>query len=113
MFCDGKCEHKGKKCGLLTQLTMQNGSEIKTFDMCIFKAILESQLRMEQGNIRLQAAVENSRNEKSKNDNEIIKTISSGFLGMIYSINENPKTELALKKLGERLENSVKQIEEK
>ncbi len=108
MFCDGKCEHKGKKCGLYTQLTMQNGTEIKTFDICIFKAILESQLRMEQGNIRLQAAVESDRNEKSKNANEIIQTISSGFLGMIYSINENPKTEQALKKLGDRLEKSTK-----
>ncbi len=111
MFCDGKCEHKGKKCGLLTQLTMQNGSEIKTADMCVFKAILESQLRIENGNIRLQAAVESSRNEKSKNDNEIIKAISSGFLGMIYTINEDPKTEMALKKLGYGIKHGIKHIE--
>jgi len=113
MFCDGQCERKGKKCGLLTQLTMQNGSEVKTFDVCILKAILESLLRIENGNIRLQAAIESARNQKNIDDLEIKETIASGFLGMIYAINEDPKTEKILKKIGDKMIRSRLLLDEK
>jgi len=103
MFCDKQCTKKGKKCGLLVEVTMQNGSEIKNIELCVFTAILESLYRIENGNIRLQAAIESARNQKNIDDLEIKETIANGFLGMIYSIQEDPRTEKAIKKLGDRL----------
>lgn len=82
MFCDGICTKKGKKCGLLTEIIMENkmAGEIKTVEICVFKASFESQLRAEQGNIRLQAAIESKRNEEVKTGLGIQDALNTGFL---------------------------------
>ncbi len=88
MFCDGKCVKKNKRCGLFRQMTLKKGEEIKTVDQCVFMAILDSQLRQEQGNIRIQAAVESQRNEESSSFQNINDTIAKGFIGLLKSVGD-------------------------
>lgn len=67
MFCDGKCSQKDKRCGLYAQLTLKNDitGEVKIEDRCVLWAIMVSLHRQEQGQSRIQEAVESSRNEAS------------------------------------------------
>ncbi len=95
MFCDGECTKKNKKCGLFTTLTFQKGQEeVKTIEDCVFTAILNSQLRQEKGNVRLQAAIESMRNEETKSSQNVNDTIAKGFIGLIKSNEAKPIIEV-------------------
>ena len=54
--------------------------EVKPVEMCVFKLQFESMLRIERGNIRLQAAVESDRNEKVKTGLNLQNTLIDGFV---------------------------------
>ncbi len=101
MFCDGKKCKKGKKqCGLLGTVTMQKGGESIIIEECVFKSIRNSLFRQEQGNIRIQAAVESQRNEEVKSSQNINDTIAKGLVAVVKSVRgrsleiENPKEEV-------------------
>jgi hypothetical protein len=93
MICDGKCKieketEEGvvtKKCGLFRTVIFQNNLDGKTqeFEMCVFDAIMNSLHRQEQGQIRVQAAVESSRNENADGMAKAHDIIARGFLGLI------------------------------
>ena len=97
MFCDGKCTKGAKKCGQLMQLTMESNGKIETIERCSFHATLESLHRAEQADIRIQSAIEESRNETVNYSNKTAKTIATGFLGLIHTINGDDKKEKVLK----------------
>ena len=54
MLCDGKCKTKNKKCGLLKELIIEVNGKPDTIEKCAFEAMLDSMLRQEQANIRIQ-----------------------------------------------------------
>ena len=99
MFCDKK---KCNKCGLHTQLTMENRmtGKVENYNMCTFTAILESLLRSEQGDIRIQKAIEESRNEKANSDHKTAHTVAVGMLGLIHAVSDNEKAGQAIRNLG-------------
>jgi len=65
MFCDGKCKKGNKKCGLLTEVIMENKKDgsVKNEEMCVFQATLHSMLRGESQRDGLHAAENSTRNE--------------------------------------------------
>jgi len=101
MFCDGKCEKGRKRCGMLLDVFMKNdvtGAE-KVIQKCAVIGIFESMTRQEQGQIRIQAAVESSRNESvrwMRNQNE---TLATGFLGLIYATQDDEEAQRKIKYL--------------
>ena len=93
MFCDGKCVKGNKKCGLLVELVMEHG-ETKKVDIqtkCAMLGILESLHRQEQGSVRIQAAVESSRNESVKVGEKVTQVIAKGFGGLIDAAKDGQK----------------------
>ena len=94
MFCDGICKKKNKKCGLLYEVIMEHNSpdgskKIETVEKCVFHHILDSMNRQETGQIRIQQAVEDSRNEKANSDHKISSVVATGFMGMLHAFNED------------------------
>ena len=86
MFCDGKCKPKdNKRCGLLATITMKNemSGDLKQEDHCVLWAIMASLHRQEQGQVRLQAAVESDRNEMAKGFMDVSDTLAKGAIGLI------------------------------
>jgi len=102
MFCDGQCKKRNKKCGLLLDVYMKNDmtGDQKVIEQCALIGLFESMARQEQGQVRIQAAVESGRNETSKwmrNQNE---TMATGFLGLIHMVNEDDEAYTKIKYLG-------------
>jgi len=89
MFCNGECIKGKKKCGLLFEVIMQNTktSQPETIQKCVFHHLLDSSIRQETGQIRLQAATESKRNEKAKGDKQIVSAISNGFNNLVQIAN--------------------------
>ena len=97
MFCDGKCIKGKKKCGLLYEVIMEHigptgEKSVETIEKCAFHHILDSIVRQETGQIRIQKAVEENRNEKADGDEKISQVIAKGFLGVMQSV-ENKRIE--------------------
>ena len=98
MFCDGVCEKKGKRCGLLYDVIMEHDGKIETITKCAFHHMLDSEIRQEQGQIRIQASVEESRNQKAEDDNKISHIVGLGMTGMMHAVmGDKEKFENALK----------------
>jgi hypothetical protein len=111
MFCDGECEKDGKKCGQYITLTMHDSQTTKTenVDLCRFQAMLDSQLRMEKGNIRIQAAVESQRNEEVKSGQKVATAVDTGFRRVAQATRESITTLQPEKKtFGKKLLSLVK-----
>ena len=87
VFCKGNCE----KCGMLIEYTVTNNNEVKTLRKCVFHAMFESMCRQEQANVRIQSAIESSRNEQVTANNKINETVANGFIGLIKSVDDNKK----------------------
>jgi len=103
MFCDGKCEKGKKRCGLLYGIILEETvtGKVEEVQKCAFHHMADSFMRLEGGNIKLQAAVESSRNEKANGDNKLSSVVATGFIGMLHAMNENPeKFNRSLKILG-------------
>ena len=85
MFCDGVCKKGKKTCGLLVEIVMKNDltGEVRAHDKCAVKGMYESMIRQEQGQIRIQAAVESGRNENVKCLRSQDQTLAAGFLGLL------------------------------
>jgi hypothetical protein len=92
MFCDGKCIKGRKKCGLLYTLTFEETltGKIENIEKCAFHFIIDSLVRIEKGDIRLQAAIESSRNENANADHKMSSIVATGFMGMLHAFNEDP-----------------------
>jgi len=116
MFCDGNCKTNKKKCGLLEEMAHfnPNGAKIQgsEYDRCMFGAILDSLGNLHKDNIRVQSAIESSRNQKNKDDLEGMKTIAQGFMGIIHTLQQAPEGQLKLKRMLYGLLNTVNEIEE-
>lgn len=107
MFCNGECKKgKNKRCGLLLDIMMKNDltGEQKVVEKCALQSIAESLWNQEQGQIRIQSAVENGRNEQAKWGRTQNKTLAQGFLGLIHSVNESTEAEKKVKYLGDVIE---------
>ncbi len=91
MLCDGRCRNKTKKCGLLKELIVEINGKPDTIEKCVFEAMLDSELRQEQSNIRIQAAIEHSRNQQNKDELETQKLVGHGFIGLIHTFQQNPE----------------------
>jgi hypothetical protein len=85
MFCNGKCKKGNKRCGLLLDVIMKNDmtGANKVIEQCAIIGVFESMVRQEQGQIRIQAAVESGRNENVKCLQSQDKTLATGFLGLL------------------------------
>lgn len=85
MFCDGICKKGKKQCGQLIEIIMKNDltGEVRSEEKCTIKGIYESLIRQEQGQIRIQAAVESGRNENVKHLRSQDQTLAAGFLGLL------------------------------
>jgi hypothetical protein len=88
MFCDGVCKKKNKKCGLLTEVIMENKKDgsVRTETHCVLQAQLHSNLRMESLMVGLHAAENSTRNEAAKGLQEIKEVIGTGMVGMIKTV---------------------------
>jgi len=105
MFCKkGKCD----KCGLMAEYTMQKNSNIETVRKCVFHAMFESMIRSEQADIRIQAAIEHSRNQQNTDELETQKAVAHGFIGLIHTFQQNPE---AVKQAGISKQKLIKMIE--
>ena len=94
MFCNGICEKKGKRCGLLYDIIMEHAGptgqrSVETITQCVLKHIVDSLVRQEQGQVRVQAAVESSRNQKANDDNKSSHIMATGFMGLIHAVNKD------------------------
>jgi len=119
MLCDGRCRSKNKKCGMLKELIVEIDGKPQTIEKCVFEAMLDSQLRQEQSGIRIQAAIEHSRNQKNSDDLDIKRAVALGFIGVINSFQENPEmnkninlSKFNLLKMIEKADASKKKIED-
>jgi len=117
MFCKGK--DKCKKCGLLKELIVEVNGKPDTIEKCVFEAILDSMFRQEQAGIRIQAAIEHSRNQQNTDELETQKAVAHGFIGLIHTFQQNPEaikqagiSKLKLMKLVEMTEKKQEQIAE-
>ena len=90
MFCDGKCKKGNKKCGLLTEIIMENKKDgtVKNEEMCVFQAILHSGLRGETQRDGLHAAENSTRNEMAAGLEKIKNVVGTGLIGIIKSVEQ-------------------------
>jgi len=100
MFCDGKCEYiennEQKRCGLLYEVIMEHvgpngGKNIETIKKCAFHFMIDSLHRQEQGQVRFQASMAASRNQKANDDNRSANIIAVGMMGLMHAFNEDPE----------------------
>ena len=91
MFCDGKCFKGKKRCGLLYDIKMTNNltNKDEIVQKCAFLHAADSQIRTEVSLLRIQKAVESSRNEQANGDHKISTVVATGFMGMLYAFNED------------------------
>ena len=108
MLCNGICKTKHKKCGLLKELIVKIDSKTETIEKCVFGAMLDSMIRSEQADIRIQAAIEHSRNQQNTDELESRKAIAHGFVGLIHTFQNNPE---AVKQAGLSKAKLIKMIE--
>jgi len=108
MFCDGICSKKNKNCGLLAEYTVEKNGEISTVHKCVLHASFDSMLRQEQANIRIQAAIEHSRNQQNSDELEARAAIAHGFIGLIHTFQQNPE---AIKQAGISKQKLIKMVE--
>ena len=108
MFCTGECKKKNKKCGHLKELIVQVDSKPQTVEKCVFEAMLDSLLRQEQADIRIQAAIEHSRNQQNNDELEARKAIAHGFVGLIHTFQNNPE---GVKNAGLSKQKLIKMVE--
>ncbi len=108
MFCDNQCKKKNKKCGLLKELIVEINGKPDTIEKCVFEAILDSSLRQEQANVRIQASIEHSRNQQNSDELELHKMVAHGFVGLIHTFQQNPE---AVKQAGISKSKLIKLIE--
>ncbi len=106
MFCKGK--DKCEKCGMMAEYTMQKDSNIETVKECVFQAMFKSMIRQEQSNIRIQAAIEHSRNQQNTDELETQKAVAHGFIGLIHTFQNNPE---AVKQAGISKSKLIKMVE--
>ena len=106
MFCKGK--DKCEKCAHSKELIMKVDSKPQTIKQCVFEAMLDSLLRQEQANTRIQAAIEHGRNQKNKDELETQKLVAHGFVGLIHTFQQNPE---AVKQAGISKAQLIKMIE--
>ena len=105
MFCK---KEKCDKCGLMAEYTMQKDSNIETVRKCVFHAMFESMIRSEQADIRIQAAIEHSRNQQNTDELETQKAVAHGFIGLIHTFQQNPE---AVKQAGISKQKLIKMVE--
>ena len=108
MLCNGRCKTKTKRCGLLKELIVEANGKPQTIEKCAFEAILDSMLRQEQANIRIQAAIEHSRNQQNADELETQKAVAHGFIGLIHTFQQNPE---AVKQAGISKSKLIKMVE--
>jgi len=112
MLCDGQCRKKDKKCGLLEEMAHYgpNGAKVpgSEFDRCVFGAILDSIGTLSKDNIRIQAAIEHSRNQQNTDELETQKAVAHGFIGLIHTFQQNPE---AVKQAGVSKQKLIKMVE--
>ena len=108
MFCNGRCKIKNKKCGLLKELIIEVNGKPQVIEKCVFEATLDSMLRQEQSNIRIQAAIEHSRNQQNSDELEARSAIAHGFIGLIHTFQQNPE---AVKQAGISKSKLIKMVE--
>ena len=95
----------------MLEVVMSNDltQDTKVLKKCAIIGVFESMTRQEQGQIRIQAAVESGRNETSKwmrNQNE---TMATGFLGLIHMVNEDDEAYTKIKYLGRTQDRMVEE----
>lgn len=106
MFCNGECEKKGKKCGLLYDIIMEHAgptgqNSVETITKCAFHHILDSLIRQEQGQVRIQSSVDSARNQKANDDKRSSHIMGTGFMALTHAVNNNDiEFKKAMKKLG-------------
>ena len=98
MFCDGKCRKGNKKCGLLTEIIMENKKDgtVKNEEMCVLQATLHSSLRIEGQMDGLHAAENSTRNETASGLDKIKNVIGTGMAGMIRVVNDRTEDRPAI-----------------
>jgi len=96
MFCEGKCKIKNdegfeKRCPhFYTIIRQENMSGNKVeIEKCVVGHLLDYAERIELALIRIQAAVEDSRNEGASNEVRNGNIIATGFIGMMHAFNED------------------------
>ena len=116
MFCDGQCKTKKKRCGLLQEMAHfgPDGKKIvgSDYDRCVFGALLDATGTARQDNIRLQAAIEHSRNQQAIDGNRIVETIAQGMAGIIYTASQNPKAASMLNRIAMTIADTQKNQKE-
>lgn len=90
MFCDGVCIKGKKRCGLYVGEVLQErmSGTVKTEDKCIFVAILTALVRAEHQRDGLHAAQNSTRNEAVKGNQEVVRTMATGFLGLLKGLRQ-------------------------
>ena len=106
MFCKGK--DKCNKCAHLKELIVMVASKPQTIKKCVFEAMLDSMIRNEQADIRIQAAIEHSRNQQNTDELETQKAVAHGFIGLIHTFQQNPE---AVKQAGVSKQKLIKMVE--
>ena len=98
MFCTGECKkienNKEVRCGLLYDIIMENvgpgGKKThENVQRCAFILMMESLARQEHGQIRIQAAVEDLRNEEAINETRTGSIVATGLMGMMHAVNDD------------------------
>jgi hypothetical protein len=82
MFCNGICEKDDKICGLLTEITFEDGKtkEFISKKMCVLHAMYESNIRSERQLDGLHKAENSTRNETADQLNKIGIAQKEGLL---------------------------------
>ena len=106
MFCKGK--DKCDKCAHLKEMIVEVNGKPQTIEKCVFEAMLDSMLRQEQAGIRIQAAIEHSRNQQNTDELETQKAVAHGFIGLIHTFQQNPE---AVKQAGISKSKLIKMVE--
>ncbi len=109
MFCDGKCKDEietadgtlVKKCGLWRSLVTKDKQtqEITEYDMCIFDALMNSLHRLEDIGVVKASTIQEQRNETTRQSVMVSKTIADGFLGLIYTMEDDKQREALIRSL--------------
>jgi len=124
MLCDGICKTKKARCGLLESLAQfRNGAKVEgsEYDLCVFRAVYQKLCEHQTDHIRIQAAIESSRNQKASDDLNANQTIAQGFVAIVAALKEEPdktqkmlrgllNTALKLEKQKERLAEDAKKL---
>lgn len=123
MFCNGKCKkienNEEIVCGLFYEVIMERigpGGEknVESIKKCAFHFMIDALHRLEQGHVRIQASVEESRNQKANDDHRSSTVIATGFMGLLHAFNKDQDKFMgALKLLNEAANRQPLTIEDK